>query len=588
MEKQVVELNELFESEKEFLAECTRVSKFMEKIKRYKNHVLDDENKLYEVLKLDETISIYLEKLYVYSKFLSDLNLVSTKDSKNFAKVVSLYVKYASLASYLIPELLEKDFKFVKSYIDLNEKLEVYEKSLKNIYLNKRHVLSKDAENVLSVFTDSAKRYNDALTNLLHVETKFDEVNGEDLSVNNFEMFMMNNDRDIRKKAFITMYETLDKVSSTSASLLDGIISHNNKVSLVKKYKNALEMTLDKNNLDYGVYDNLIKNVKLNLNSFDKYWNLRNKLMGLKELKLYDISAPLSDGFEKEYSFAEARDLVLATCLNYGSEYSAKANKIFSENRIDAFPKNNKKEIAYTTSIYSDKSYVFLNYKNTFKDVSTLAHEMGHAVHFDYSKENNEFVNYEPSIFILEVASQVNELLLNKYMYKLAKSKEEKLMLLEDRLKDFEFVIRKATMYAEFEKIIHETNQSGVMLTSDYLDNEYFKLLKKYYKDNVVDLDMAKKDWIRMSGMLGKYYIYQYATGYIAALIIAEDIWDKNDDALDNYFKFLKLGKTVNPIKALKLVSVDIMNAKSYKKAFKIFDKTIDEFEELYYSKEEN
>ncbi len=588
MEKQVADLSKLFESEKEFLVECARVSKYMEKIKRYKNHILDSDEKLYDVLKLDETISIYLEKLYVYSKFLSDLNLTSSASSKNFAKVVSLYVKYASLASFLIPELLESDYKFVKNYIDSNENLKVYEKSLKNIYLNKRHTLSSECENILAIFSDSSKRYVDAFTNLLHVETNFGEVNGEELTINNYELFMLNNDRDIRKKAFVTMYETLEKVSATSASLLDGIISHNNKVSSVKKYKNALEMTLDKNNLEYGVYDSLIKNIKLNLPTFDKYWNLRSKLMGIKDLKLYDTSAPLTNVNEKEYTFAEARDLVLATFLNFGGEYSAKANKIFSENRIDAFPKNNKKEIAYTTSIYSDKSYVFLNYKNTLKDLSTLAHEIGHAVHFDYSKENNEFVNYEPSIFVLEVASQVNELLLNKYMHKLAKSKEEKLTLLEDRLKDFEFVIRKATMFAEFEKIIHETNASGVMLTSEYLDNEYTKLLKKYYKDNIDGLEMAKKEWIRMSGMLGKYYIYQYATGYIAALIIAEDIWNKNDGAIDNYIKFLKLGKTVNPIKALKSVDVDILNARSYKRAFRIFERTIDDFEELYYSKEEN
>ncbi len=590
--KHKINLTNLYENDKEFNLECIMVDKLMEKIKKYKNHVLDSSDKLCEVLKLDSEIGFYLEKLYVYAHINNDLNLSDAKWNKNFAKVSSLYSKYSLLSSFLVPELLEKDFKFVKTYIAENEYLKNYEYTLKLIYRSKKHILSANDESIVSKFNKINKSTIDSITKLLNVECTYEEVLNDDnvlekVHSGNLECFLFSKNREVRKNAFNSFYKSLGSINLTISSLINGVVEYNNAVSGLKKYPNYLDMSLDVNDVDVKIYDNLIKNVSKKLPLFDKYWDFKRSILKLSKLKLYDLNVRVNNSLDKKYTFDEARDIALSALLIFGKDYSDMVNKIFSESWIDASLSENKKMISYTTAAYATNPYIFLNYNGTYKDISTLVHEIGHAMHFHYSKESNEFCNYDNNIFVAEVASQVNEILLSKYMLNKCKSKEEKLSLLEDKLNDFEFTMRKATMSAEFEKMIFDYNKKEGTLSSEILSNMQLKLAHKYYGENIEIDDAFKYDWIRLSQMFGKFYVYQYATGYVAALEIAESIWNKVDGAFENYIKFLSLGSKMDPVSSLKVAGIDMNGSKIYTNAFKYFEKTLDEYKKIYSSKED-
>ncbi len=587
MEEVNADLSLIYQTEKDFLKELARVSKYIEKIKKYKKKIFINDKNLYEVLFLDEKISKELETLYIYSHFLSDLDLKNSKASNNFNKVRGLYIKYAALASFIIPELLEKDFKYIKELVNKDERLKLYEKNLSDIYKSKKHKLSEVEEKLLNESSSLNNSLNDGLIKLLNVDTKFEQINNLDVNFNNYEKLICNNDANFRKKVYESIVKKLENIKYTSASLLNGIITYNNFVSKTKKYSSALDMFLSKNNIETIVYDSLIKYVGLNIKTFDSYWGLKRKKLKSGNINIYDVSVPLINEYDLCYSINDARNLILGSLLVLGKDYCDIVNNLFIDQKLDLSKSKNKKEIAYSTSSYNHGSFIFMKYDNSFKSLTTLSHEIGHAAHFEISRRKNNFNNYEPSIFTAEIASQVNEILLNKYMFKMAKTKQEKMFILGDHLQDFEYVMRKATMTAHFEKNIHEYNAKGNTLNVDYLDSEYKKLLNKYYNGNIKLNNESENFWIIYSQMFGKYYLYQYTTGYIAALLIAEEIYKGNKDASVNYLKMLESGKKLDPIKLLKIVDIDITNSKTYKKVFKIFEENIKLYENINNSKEE-
>ncbi len=587
LENEKANLFDLYIDDKSFINDLNETEKKINKIKKYRKKVLLNPNKLYEVLSLDEQISMDLEKLYVYTKLKFDMNLVNATNNKNFNKVISLYQKYGIAASYLIPEILEKDYKFINKYLNMEPKLKKYEINLIDIFKSKKHMLSITEENMITSFSSSVKTMQEAILKVLNIDMPFGEYKDQKITNGNYEVLLMNENDTNKNEIYNQFFISLKSVNNTVGTLLCGIIHHNNLISKMKKYKTTLDMMLYKEDVDASIYENLLKNVKKNIKIFDKYWGFKKEYLKTKQIKYYDISTNMFSALNKDYSYEEAKNLILEVCLLFGSDYSNLVNKMFSESWIDVHPNKNKNEVAYTTCAYKTHPFIFLNYKGKFRDVSTLFHEIGHAAHYSYSKENNNFSNYENKIFVAEVASQVNEILLNKYLYYKSKNKEEKLSLLEDKLKDFEFIMRKSTMSADYEKIIHDYDDKYGNITVDILNKEYSKLLKKYYSDIFLSDELFTYEWVRLSMMFGKYYVYKYATGYMAALEIAQNIWDKKDGAIENYIKFLKLGSTKSPVDALKVAGVDMMSSKLYTKGFKNFENTLSELEKIYNSKEE-
>ena len=585
--KYKIDLKDLFKNDEEFLKEVDHLNKKIEEFEKFQGHLLDDDKTLLEFLKLDDEISAKLEVCYVYAHLNNDFDLGEKRSNEFFGKAVKLYNKYSTNISYVIPELLQNDYKIIEKFINENKDLKQYERMLKNIFKEKNHFLSKEEERVLSVINDSFRTPENAYSKLLDADLTFESIKDEngkkvELTSSNWAKYLESKNRNVRKNAFKKFYKSYINIRNTTTELLASEVKNNNNIAKLRKYDSALSASLESNDVNPQIYNSLINHIHNNLKKTYKYWDLRKKILGVSNLHIYDTYVPMVDANEKEYSFEEAKELVLNALSILGDDYTKVLNKAFDNNWIDVFPTKNKRSGGYCTAVYNSHPYVFLNFDNRYGEVSTVAHELGHAMHYYYSIKNNNYVDYSYSIFVAEVASQVNEIILSDYMIKNSKNKQEKLFVLDELLKRFKASVIRQAMFAEFEKEIHEKEQNGVVLTSEYLNDLYYKLNKLYYGPSVeIDKEIAF-EWERIPHFFYNFYVYQYSTGYIAALKIAKDIINKKENALENYLKFLSLGCTMDPVSELKVAGVDLTKDEVYNEAFEEFEKEIEEFEKIY------
>ena len=320
------------------------------------------------------------------------------------------------------------------------------------------------------------------------------------------------------------------------------------------------------------------------MNVIYKYYELKKEVLKLDEIHLYDIYTDLVSGSEEKYSFEKGKELVIDALNVLGEDYVNVLNKAFDEKWIDKYPNKGKRGGAYSWGSYLSKPFVLLNYQDQLDDVSTLAHELGHSIHSYYSKENNPYHSYGYRIFVAEVASTVNEMLLYKHMLKNTNDKKEKLVILDNLMELFKGTIYRQTMFAEFERDIYAKVENGDIITYDLLCDHYYELNKKYFGENVVIDEEIKYEWERIPHFYMNFYVYQYATGLSAASAIVSDILDNKANAKENYLKFLTLGGSMYPIDELKVAGVDMTKPEVIEKAIKMFDEIIDEFKEVYNS----
>lgn len=585
--KYKIDLKDLFKNDEEFLKEIDHLNKKIEEFEKFQGHLLDDDKTLLEFLKLDDEISAKLEVCYVYAHLNNDFDLGEKRSNEFFGKAVKLYNKYSTNISYVIPELLQNDYKIIEKFINENKDLKQYERMLKNIFKEKSHFLSKEEERVLSVINDSFRTPENAYSKLLDADLTFESIKDEngkkvELTSSNWAKYLESKNRNVRKNAFKKFYKSYINIRNTTTELLASEVKNNNNIAKLRKYDSALSASLESNDVNPQIYNSLINHIHNNLKKTYKYWDLRKKILGVSNLHIYDTYVPMVDANEKEYSFEEAKELVLNALSILGDDYTKVLNEAFDNNWIDVFPTKNKRSGGYCTAVYNSHPYVFLNFDNRYGEVSTVAHELGHAMHSYYSIKNNNYVDYSYSIFVAEVASQVNEIILSDYMIKNSKDKQEKLFILDELLKKFKASVIRQAMFAEFEKEIHEKEQNGVVLTSEYLNDLYYKLNKLYFGPSVeIDKEIAF-EWERIPHFFYNFYVYQYSTGYIAALKIAKDIINKKENALENYLKFLSLGCTMDPVSELKVAGVDLTKDEVYNEAFEEFEKEIEKFEKIY------
>lgn len=585
--KYKIDLKDLFKNDEEFLKEVDHLNKKIEEFEKFQGHLLDDDKTLLEFLKLDDEISAKLEVCYVYAHLNNDFDLGEKRSNEFFGKAVKLYNKYSTNISYVIPELLQNDYKIIEKFINENKDLKQYERMLKNIFKEKSHFLSKEEERVLSVINDSFRTPENAYSKLLDADLTFESIKDEkgkkvELTSSNWAKYLESKNRNVRKNTFKKFYKSYINIRNTTTELLASEVKNNNNIAKLRKYDSALSASLESNDVNPQIYNSLINHIHNNLKKTYKYWDLRKKILGVSNLHIYDTYVPMVDANEKEYSFEEAKELVLNALSILGDDYTKVLNEAFDNNWIDVFPTKNKRSGGYCTAVYNSHPYVFLNFDNRYGEVSTVAHELGHAMHYYYSIKNNNYVDYSYSIFVAEVASQVNEIILSDYMIKNSKNKQEKLFILDELLKRFKASVIRQAMFAEFEKEIHEQEQNGVVLTSEYLNDLYYKLNKLYFGPSVeIDKEIAF-EWERIPHFFYNFYVYQYSTGYIAALKIAKDIINKKENALENYLKFLSLGCTMDPVSELKVAGVDLTKDEVYNEAFEEFEKEIEEFEKIY------
>ena len=579
-----INLNDIFKNNKEFLECIDEVNAMILNIVKYKGNVCNDEKTLYEVLELNEEIGIKINSLYIYAHVRYDLDLSNTDAGIKYGKVMNIYNDYNNRVAFLVPEILENDESKILGYINSYDKLGKYERLLKEIYRTKKHMLSKEEEAIISSFGDAIRGAGEIGSKLNDVDLKFDSIlneKGKEVKVthSSYQVLLENKNRKVREDAFKSMYKSYKEVNETFTETIKNHVKVRNNLAKIRKYDSAFSMELDGNNVKEEIYTNLIEFVNENLNKLHKQYKLRKKVMGVSKLHMYDMNAPLIKSYSKKYSYEDAMNLVIETTKILGTEYSDVIKKSFSNRWIDVTSGINKRSGAYCTCNYSTHPYVLLNFEENYENVSTLAHELGHAMHYYYAQKYNSYSDYNYSIFVAEVASQVNEILLLDYVMKNSNDEKEKISLLNQTLKDFRNIIGRQTMFAEFEKNIYDYDNSGEIITSEYLNTTYFDLVKKYFGKSVTVDKEIMYEWSRIPHFYYDFYVYQYATGYVAALKIANDIINNVPGSLDKYLEFLKLGCTKDPVESLKVAGVDMLDKKVYEDAFKVYEDALNKFE---------
>lgn len=541
---------------------------------------------LYNFLKLDDSITIILEKMWTFTSHNYDTDLANNQNQMYKEKISNLYDEYESATSFVLPAILECEDKIKEFYKECPKLEEEYSFSLETVLRFKPHTLSKKEEKVISDLSPAVANTGDIASMLTDSDINFGKIKNEDgkeveLTDTNYVPFLGSKDRRVRKDAFYTLYKSYKQFSNTLALSLSDEISRRVAIAKVRNYKDALSAALYSDNIPKTVYDNLITAVSNNLEPLYEYYKEKQKLLGLDEMHMYDVYADVVEKTNTKYTYDEAKTLVLDALSVLGDDYITNLKKAFTEGWIDVYPNKGKRGGAYSGGSYLTNPYVLLNFNGTYRDVSTLAHELGHSMHTYYSTHNNPYQYSEYRIFVAEVASQVNELLLNNYMLNKVKTKEEKLDILNQILDLFKASIYRQTMFSEFEEKITKENENSEILTADKMNTIYYELVKKYFGNDVIVDEEIKYEWCRIPHFYYNFYVYKYSTGLAAATYIVNRIINKEEGAVEDYLAFLKTGGSDYPLNELKIAGVDLEDPKVIESALKTFENYLDEFKKI-------
>ena len=559
-----------------------------EAIKNVSNYtnLLDSASNLLEYITYDQKTERLLYKLYYYAHLNSDADTTDTKYQKMVKMITDIMSEYSELGAYITPLFMKTDYSVIESYYEDEPRLKDYEFNIKDMYRYQKHTLSEEQEKMLSILSTSLGNALDTYEALTDSDMKYGKIKDEEnkdveLTDSNYSKYISSKDRNVRKSAFNLMYKTYADYKNTITSTYNGDIDTNIALAKIRNYNTAREASLFSDNVTPEIYDNLINTVNKNLNVLYKYYDLKKDVLGLEELHLYDIYVDLIEVETDEYEFEQAKELVINALSVLGEDYKNVLHKAFSERWIDVYNNKGKRSGAYSSGFYDTNPYILLNYEKQLNDVSTLAHELGHSMHTYYSCQNNDYQYSSYKIFVAEVASTVNELLLSKYMLKNSTKKEEKLYILNRLMELFKATIFRQTMFAEFERDMYEKRENKEALTNDVLCDAYYNLNKKYFGPNVVVDEEIKYEWERIPHFYYGFYLYKYATGLSAACYIVEGILNGKENALEDYLSFLKTGGSMYPVDELKVAGVDICNPEVVESAIHMFDEIIEEFKNL-------
>lgn len=583
------DLTKIYKDEKEWQKDFDDVKEKILKVLEYKDSFLSNGKKLYEYLKYDEEVSRKLEKIYYYAHLNYDADTLDEKYKVMTNKVSDLFTKYNELSSFVVPEILKLDEEKLNTFYKDEEKLEDYRFSIENIYRFKNHTLDEEKEKMLSNLSKCLSNPEETYEALTDSDFEYDYITDEKgnkvkFNESNYSLFIKSKDRSVRKRAFEMLHNKYKKYIRTITSTYKGEVETNVVLAKIRNYDSAISASLYSDNVPVDIYNNLIKVVNDNMDVLYDYYDLKREILSLDRLHMYDTYVEIINKIDKKYSFDEAKEIVMEALSILGDKYIKNLKKAFDEKWIDIYHSKGKRSGAYSSGNFDVNPYVLLNFEGTLNDVSTLAHELGHSMHTYLSCKNNPYQYSSYEIFVAEVASTVNELLLANYMLKNSKNKEEKLAIINHILDLYKATLYRQTMFAEFEKETHKLREKGEVLTSDLLSNTYYNLVKKYFGPNVLCDDLIKYEWARIPHFYYNFYVYKYATGISAASYIVDGILNNKEGALENYMKFLKSGGSMYPLDELKIAGVNLNSKSVILSAIKTFEKYLKEFKDIYNS----
>ncbi len=580
------DLTKIYQNDEEWYQNFDVLKKKIKKASSFKDF-LSSSKRLLEYIQYDEKVNRLMTKLYYYAHLNLDADTTNTKYQKMASELSDVGTEYEEYTSFVIPSFMKTNYAIIEDYMKQEPKLKEYEFMIQNIYRYQEHTLDEEKEKMLSILMDSLSKSSETYEMLTDSDMEYGTIHDEEgkkvpLTDSNYSVYLSSKNREVRKEAFDLMYDTYASFKNTITSTYVGDIDSNIALAKIRNYKSAREASLFGDHVDTKIYDNLIDTVHKHLDVLYEYYDLKKQVLKLDELHLYDIYTDLIEIKELDhYTFDEAKELVLEGLSVLGKDYITNLKKAFDERWIDKYHNKGKRSGAYSSGFYDTNPYILLNFEGKLNDVSTLAHELGHSMHTYYSCKNNPYQYSSYQIFVAEVASTVNELLLAKFLLKKFEDKDSKLYILNRLLELFKGTIFRQTMFAEFERDMYQKREQKEALTNDVLCDAYLKLNQKYFGPNVVVDDKIKYEWERIPHFYYGFYVYKYATGLSAACYIVNGILSGKEHALENYLKFLKTGGSMYPVDELKVAGVDIENPKVIESAITMFHETLEEMKSL-------
>ncbi|MFP4662337.1 MAG: oligoendopeptidase F, partial [Halanaerobiales bacterium] len=519
-------LEDIYSTDEEWEKDFKKVKGMLDELEEYKGNLLSSSEKLFQGIQLIMDIEEIISRLYAYSHMRQDENTSDQTYQALHNRAQGLYNEVNSATSFMIPEIITLSEDQVEEYLNENDKLKLYRHLLEDVMRKKEHYLSASEEKILAMAGEISQGSSNIFGMLNNADLTFpiiEDEDGEEIRITHgrYIDFMQSKDRRVRKDAFTALYSKYDKFINTFATTLNTSVKSHIFYSKARKYNSALEAALDNDNVPVDVYTNLISTVKDNIDGMYKYISIRKKVLELDELHMYDVYVPLVKELDLKIDYKEATEIVLKGVAPLGEEYTKILEEGFNSGWIDIYENQGKRSGAYSSGCYGVHPYVLLNYTDTLDNMFTLAHEMGHALHTYYSNQSQPFVYANYKIFVAEVASTLNEILLLHYLLENTDDDMKKKYLINHYLEQFRGTVFRQTMFAEFEKIIHDEAEKGTPLTPQFLKETYRQLNIEYFGPDMIIDDEIDLEWARIPHFYYNFYVYKYATGFSAATALA-------------------------------------------------------------------
>lgn len=575
-EKYQWNLKDIFKSTEDFENTIKQLQKNLETVKTYQGELAKSSENLYNCYNAYEKALENYEKIYAYGMLKFHLNMADSGNIKLYKRCEAIGTEFEKTLSFMTPEITEIDTNKLLKFIEENEKLKRYEREIKEIIKEKEHVLSKQEENLLAMYSEVFSAQENVFDILTNTEFNFGEIteeNGKKIKMtdSNYSIFLKSQNENIRKQAFNLMYSKYSEFLNTIGELYLARVKEDTITAKFRKYSSSLEKAVNNDDSNLKVYNSLIEAVHSNINVNHEFIKLKRKLLKKEEMHIYDIYVNPFQISDDTITFEQAKEEVLKALNVLGKEYISKLEEAFSNRWVDVYPKENKRGGAYSMGVYGVHPYVLDNFVNNKRDVSTIAHELGHAMHSYYSNTNQNVIDSNYTIMVAEIASTTNEILLAKYQIENEQDKTKKAEIIYELLEMIRATLFRQAMFAEFEKMVHEKIELGEMLSSDDLSNMYYKLNEQYFGKNCVIDEQIKYEWARIPHFYTPFYVYKYATGISAAIIIAKNILEGKKGYKEKYIEMLKQGCTKKSVELLKMVDVDLENIETYKGAIDFY-----------------
>lgn len=578
-------VKDLYSSDELWNNDYEKALKSTQEKSSFEGCVMDSADTLADALSESEKDDYITERLYVYAfmRYYEDTSDGTYQQMSGKAQMLA--VKMSEKYSFLVPEIMAADDDKVARFLD-SDKIKPYRHLLCDMLAKKEHTCSQKEEKLLAMASQMADSPSDIFSKFNNADVKFGKVHDEhgdekELTSAGFSVFMESRDRNVRKEAFYALYRQYKSYINTLAASYYGNVKQAVFFANARNYESTLQMYLSGSFIPESVYTNLIDTVNNNLDKMHDYVSLRKKTLGVDELHFYDIYAPLTSDYTVKVSYENAKETVLDALKILGDDYVSQVKKGYESGWVDVYENDGKRSGAFSWGAYGTHPYIFLNYTETLNDIFTLIHETGHAMHTYYSNETQPYTYAGYKIFVAEVASTCNEVILIDYLLKHSRSDEEKKYLYGHYLEQFKGTLFRQTMFAEFEMITHRMAQDGEVLNAESLCGTYKKLNEKYFgKDMVIDEEIAY-EWARIPHFYTPFYVYQYAIGFSAAVAIATKIINGDKEVLHGYREFLKGGSSMHPIELLSLCKIDMSKPDVIQDALNVFGSLIEDFKKI-------